>query len=164
MLGLAGGLAVIVSTRKQIFHSESVAQQQRRDFLLADFSKQLVDIENICVACIAFKDRALTFGASDDLKQVSEDIMESLRSEQKDYEIKRILEKGQSLQVDNLVPLPIQDPFNIMLDSLKEVWRAIENLEYGEASTLAKNLELSIDQVREALIAYRNEILGLRLT
>ncbi|MBS8275348.1 hypothetical protein DYI21_17285 [Thalassospira tepidiphila] len=163
LLGLAGGFSVIVSTRKQILHSERVAQQQRRDFLVADFNKELINIEKICLASIAFKNRALKLSDPNEPEEVSTAIIESLFSEDPDYDINGVIELGQSLQSNKLIPLSMRDPFETVLSSITDIWLAIQKAEFQEIPMLAEKLEVGINQMKTELTSYRQHVLSLRL-
>jgi hypothetical protein len=163
LLGLAGGFAVIVSTRKQILHSEKIAQQQRQDFIIADFNKQLIDIETVCLASIAFKERALKLSDANEPEEIAIAIVESMLSEDESYDINHVIDLAKSLQSDKLVPLSMRESFDTVLTSLTDIWRVINNAEFQDIPRLAEDLETGIDQMRTELTSYRKQILGFRL-
>lgn len=163
LLGLAGGLAVIVAMQKQIQHSDLIAQQQRRDLLLSDINIQLADIEKVYIASNAFKARVLKLGDPTEPEEIGIAIVESLFSEEEDYDIRHIIELGETLLKSKRVPLSMTEEFCDVLEALKTVWGDIRTTEFGNIPHHAAELDLANIQMHQELVAYKKQILDYRL-
>ncbi|OAZ15387.1 hypothetical protein TH15_06360 [Thalassospira profundimaris] len=163
LLGLAGGFSVIVSTRKQILHSERVAQQQREDFLLADVNIKLADIENFCTGGEAFMRISLELYKENELNSPADEIIKLLYSEDGISHVRRVILSADEIRKSNIIPLPLQGSFDRLARTMNDLWRCITSTAFHNIPKLAAELERDIDSMRFELINYRKQILNLRL-
>tara|TARA_R110001583_G_scaffold193866_5_gene363515 strand:- start:70024 stop:70689 length:666 start_codon:yes stop_codon:yes gene_type:complete len=163
LFGLAGGLAVIVAMRRQIEHSEKIAQKQRQDFLLVDINAQLADIEAICAACFVYITHTTLLSSAEVSDEIADAIVMKMYTEDDDYPIKDYLRRAEDLRQKNLVPMQIKEAFDQVIYKLRDLQTVVDLVSFEEIPANIKSLENAIETLRVDLISYRKRMLEFRI-
>ena len=167
LLGLAGGLCVIVATRRQMAQAERIARQQRVDFLLSDINAQLFEIEDICIASSGFIDEARQIIEDEkaNTQEANAEVRKTMKKEanRNDFPMLVYVERGAELLKREKVPIVARKSFDKAWHNLRGLlyaWRGdfmAESL--GDAIV---RLEKSTAQLRRDLKKHKKRMLELR--
>lgn len=167
IFGLAGGLFVIVATRNQMAQSERIAMQQQEDFLLSDINAQMGEIQDFCVACQEFIDRAENLGRLDeqgtDEHAIAKRIVAMQDSRDGEFPILKYINIADSLKRDGRVPAVALDDFDEVksdLQNLRDAWQSTADGE--RLPETADRLRESTEKLRDALKKHKKRILEAR--
>lgn len=165
LLGLAGGLCVIVATRRQMAQAESIAAQHRRDFLLSDLNSKFSETDLCYAGFQEFIDEIEKIKAKEggDVEAgLAKAVVHLIELRNGERPVSAIIDMAKELIDRNKVPSGARDAFQNATHSLVEL-NNVYDTDESMVPEKAETLRGDVAEFRDALKKHKERILEVRL-